>query len=301
MTVDVLNTSTPVDIGSTQATIHTPILGPTTDENWTRDLDPPPIPGAQAALEARGDNGWGRVTQLSGEQATDASMAYVVVEFVDLDPEHQATEAVRQGLAMWLARLGDWIEVWSKQVLAPPYDADPRVPAWWVVLDEEEVPGRFAPGHRIHLGTFQEGGPSLDLRGWLTGLARASDAEKPPLAHRVLADARAALRRKHEREAVLHAATAVELVVEAALTDKLATLGDDATEWLLKRIQSISARLQLAKTLGVPLPTTLQTDLIKPRNDVAHKGQRPPASPATAPKAVKLAEQVVDQLAPIHP
>lgn len=76
-------------------------------------------------------------------------------------------------------------------------------------------------------------------------------------------------------------------------------LGRNAAKQVLERTWQISARVRLARGLGIGLPEKLKQELFDLRNDVAHEGY-PPTRPE-ARRAVDVAEEVVEKLAPIAP
>src|SRR5215210_4570591 len=79
------------------------------------------------------------------------------------------------------------------------------------------------------------------------------------------------------REAVLEAATAVELALASAIERRLAANGlhPDAIEDRLRATRMLGPLLRLAKQLDVPVSEHVYSAVVEPRNRVIHAGWRP--------------------------
>src|SRR5215216_4883123 len=100
---------------------------------------------------------------------------------------------------------------------------------------------------------------------------RTNDATEPPEECLLLRDARAALVRG-ERRALFDAATGAEVVIAAALTNRLElALGEKAAARILAVERNISVRIGLAQALCINLTPSLHAELFEMRNSAIHR------------------------------
>ncbi|MFO0189628.1 MAG: hypothetical protein ACK54F_00020, partial [Planctomycetia bacterium] len=130
---------------------------------------------------------------------------------------------------------------------------------------------------------------------WQYVLERASNKDVAPLERTMLAHARNALREGQCREAVLAAATAVEvLLMQKLLAEKA---HEDA-----HRLEHYRKTLPLGQLIDnlkhLSLPAGLEQGLAHVRNNAMHRGT--PVAANEAGEAIRLASEVVRQLSVLH-
>jgi hypothetical protein len=133
---------------------------------------------------------------------------------------------------------------------------------------------------------------------WEHSLEHACSGDQPPLARTLLTTGVRAEATGHWRLAVIDAATAAEVALTTGLTARLAAeASPEVVQALIDRTRMLGPRLDLAKDLGMTLPATIQTDLVRNRNAVVHRGTEVTRSDARA--AIEAARKVVEEYEPL--
>jgi len=126
---------------------------------------------------------------------------------------------------------------------------------------------------------------------------RTNDATEPPEECLLLRDARAALVRGEHRRALFDAATGAEVVIAAALTNRLElALGEKAAARILAVERNISVRIGLAQALCINLTPSLHAELFEMRNSAIHRNAA--ISRLEVGRALDVAHQVVGNVTP---
>lgn len=147
---------------------------------------------------------------------------------------------------------------------------------------------RLKTGGRIVLTSHDE----IPASQALVALAfkRASKGEKPPLAHILLRDARAAFARHAYRRVLIDAAVAVEVTLAEWADRNGLKVKSPTLRNFIRQLHRHGALSEQGREL-------LQRDLVNPRNHAAHKA--PLTSSPEALKALAAANAVVAKLAPL--
>jgi hypothetical protein len=173
--------------------------------------------------------------------------------------------------AKWRQLLRDWFTVaaegptdWEEEYYGATaftgagYDGD---------HDGLDVP--YQPVQRGHRHPPQR----LSASAWGHALEHASGGDQPPLARILMTTATQAAMAANWRVAIIDAATATEAALTAGLVAQLsATLSPSDVTKKLESNRMLGRRIELARTLNMPLPARVQEDLVDPRNAAMHQG-----------------------------
>jgi hypothetical protein len=200
--------------------------------------------------------------------------------------------------AHWRQHLRDWLTIaaegptsWAEDYYGatafpgPGYDGD---------YDGLDVP--YKPVQRGHRHAPRP------LSGWAWGraLEHASAGDQPPLARALMTTAVHAAMAANWRVAIIDAATATEAALTAGLVAQLSTtLSSSDVAKRLKSNSMLGKRIELARSLKMPLPARIQEDLVNPRNATMHQGADATRDQVKA--AIKAAWAVVHQYHPLPP
>lgn len=206
--------------------------------------------------------------------------------------------------AAWWPRFAEWIGVVTSQDLVrlgrQRRGTTLDVVSMWV----PEPAGGEAPG----FSTIRFG----DLRGYcgeaLTGaqlercFALAGTSQRPPLAWRLIRDARSLARYDEHRRATLDAATAAELAVTETLNQYALAANRPTVTMEIKRTRMLSNLLSLAaekipQTVSPTLSDQALAHVARPRNKAIHQGV--PLSKEEAQLAVATASRLVEAAYPL--
>jgi hypothetical protein len=221
----------------------------------------------------------------------------------DDDELQNTVQHFRRDYAQWWPRFAEWIGVVSSQDLVrlgrKRRDAALDVVSMWLPESTDGEAG---------FSTISFG----DLRGYcgepLTSaqlercFALAGTSQRPPLAWRLIRDARSLARHDEHRRATLDAATATELAVTEMLDQyALAANSPNATREIknakmLWKLLSLAAD-KIPQTVSPSLRDQAQVQVVKPRNRAIHEGI--PLSMKEAEAAVTTASQLVEAAYPL--
>jgi hypothetical protein len=248
---------------------------------------------------------WNKASGAAGKGSADIEA--LVMRFPLPDEREESAAQVADHLfgaiPSWSARLMDWLEVATGQ------DLDSSVAPSTVRLGDglrlfrvdSAGSATTQPSKRPML---IEGGTSLggELKEtvWRAVLNRTNSEMEPTIERLLLRDARAGLRRKHPRRAVLDGGTAAEIVLTQLLDGQLTNLPPRAATLFRKQNRQLGPLIQVLDALGVTLPEgqRLRQELVDPRNQAIHGGQQVSIEEAT--RAVGLAHQIVEYVYPLQ-
>jgi hypothetical protein len=233
--------------------------------------------------------GWPEVNWgvINGHRAVTIYSLGVEFEFDELTLDQAA--ALERELNVWVTRLGGWLSVLAGGPTG-------FLSAWKAVAWPMEI------AHELDLRLYRNGGiyepERLSLWAWQHSLAHTAAGDPPPASPALLAVALTSALNEDYRPAVLDAATAVELALTHALSQRLRDRGaDDEIVEALLRQRTLGALLQLGREFSLPAPTRINEDLVVLRNRVMHRASIPTAKEAH--RAIHVAQAMVAELAPL--
>lgn len=210
---------------------------------------------------------------------------------------HQVGEECLEHFPRWCARLRDWIEVLTRDDLnaAFPVSAAVVPERWtstaWIRFKDNDGLDRDFINPMLHL-FGSDGKNAMDASTWAKAVEAANDCREIPEVWALLRDARAAQIRNQGRRAVLDAATAVELIVNRQLRDRLLEMNPaNYVEKAMKGTWQVTRRLDLMVGLGMWVPTGIDAKLTALRNRVVHAND--PVTRDQAKQAVDVTEELV--------
>jgi hypothetical protein len=283
------------------------------------ELRRPPVNDADQALAWFEKNHvdprpiWGR--GLEGAWQTEVTVAWVsrAVALVADDSTKQGeawrefAEATGRAIDGWVEHVTEWLEVLALVDVRRHRDT----PASWERHVYPKPLRQGSDGQWTGKGgviltqppiTYMESRASL-LEDWRNAVAHANAGEVPPDEHRFLRDARAAIRRRDPRRAVIDAATAAEVALSRAVRTRLAvnSPSDDEVENVLRRASGAVELYDLLRVLGGAQAVSrgrLADRLAGKRNSAAHAGRPPTWDEAQS--AVAVATELVNAETPIE-
>lgn len=193
----------------------------------------------------------------------------------------------------WWENVRTWLEICTNQRLAQiGHEGDdwlnPHIrTSIWSVADEDGARHELKVGGTVIRGPERVLGVTPEILQGCVALA----ATTPPLAWRLLRDARALQNADQERRAVIDAATAAELAATKRIDDLLANETDPKRRKMLADAKTLGGK---ATALGDELPATFRADLVERRNNAVHEGieVRYPEWEAAFRAALALVERV---------
>lgn len=277
-----LGTAAPTRLAGRGAVVHLPrLLGgePVLVQPAVLDglVEEPEYSVADVAEDAGPGSPWGWPTSWGSTVETTALAVTQVVITVGgvgtADAEAVVSKCIG-AFPQWFRLLKDWVEVLTKQDLdymAPRKRLELEGDRWaaWVGKADVEVSVRF-------IVDFDYGKPLHQAR-WARLLELVGAGSQPAVEHLLLRDARAAHVRRQYRQAVVDAATSLEIALHrlllaehrrdpTRLADELLRL---AERWTLGTLQGTLERLGLT-------PPGVTADLVALRNSVVHKKAHEP-------------------------
>lgn len=190
----------------------------------------------------------------------------------------------------WAYLLRDWLAVLADG----PTDHIWMIATKWV---DKEL-NKEVESFRFHEGPFHQPYP-LSRWQWQHALDHASACTEPSMARNLMIRAERAAFLERTREAVMDAATAVEIAITTGLHERLLELGTapEVIQIILDRTKMLGPLIELAKQLHLELPDRIKPDLISVRNNVVHSGR--PTSADQAWAAIRVARKTVDKYEPL--
>lgn len=276
--------SFPVKIADFAGAITLPREADFETEDGERSLTSSPCPAD--FIESLRDIDWGYEYGPDGPIVLRAVVLSFHVEGTPDKRVLQGEEIVR-ALPAWLSRLGNLLEVLTKQDLKRSVGAK----VVWHQLKSKEgsewVPASSkGPSLKVH---FADESLRASEKQWTQALMGASGNLEPALWSLLLRDARHFLNEGFPRACIIDAFTAVEVALAFALNKAGASK---------RKVRApLASKLRACREHGLQIPDVdLKGDLIRPRHDAVHQGiaiRRQEAS-----RALQSAETIIKTVAP---
>jgi hypothetical protein len=216
----------------------------------------------------------------------------------------RTSQLLFESIGPWSQRLADWLEIVLYQIptspFVPPLSRRPtleeRDGLWLDYVDAEGTQTKqlAVPGP---ISTIPVAMNRIEESTWRAILSNVGKGLSPPTERLLLRDARVAIEEEHPRRAVLDAGTATEIALSRLLDDRLQGVPIEVAKLVRDQNRELGRLRNALRNLGVLLPTSLQPDLIKLRNDAIHIGAEPSIEQAVT--ALSLARHVVEQAQPL--
>lgn len=274
---------------------------PTNDGPFQRWLSPPPGASSQL-LAGRSNEMWG-FDGINNDRARAAAKVHAAVMYFDLpdsfsdDEVKERGESIGEAYERWLTLFWQWLEALNEVSYLDPNHRTNK--------QEIQLRGLMQDGYRQANITSMDvtlimGLPPASEETLGVAIRLASEDLEVPLEHRLLAEARSALRLGDHRQAILDASTATELALNNSVDRELATSGLTANAQTLldSAYRMLGNRVKLAGALGIALPPRLRERLVEPRNRVMHRGLEVDQSGAV--DAVAASAEVIRALSPLN-
>jgi hypothetical protein len=210
-------------------------------------------------------------------------------------------------LDRWVQGVTQWLEVlagidvqpgrWWTASVSPQF-----VSALPIQVDESGGLSSFATLSQAITGVTHTIAASRSQ--WDSSVTHANLGDEPSAELLLLRDARAALRRRLLRKAVIDAGTATEVGLASAIRERLDRIGSsdrETIEQVLKNCSGVVELFDLLVALGYPPPMSrrrVMDQLAEKRNRAAHGGTEPSKSDARA--ALQVAEVILASLPLSH-
>jgi hypothetical protein len=287
-------------------------------------LDPPPIAGAEQALEWLGKSRagethgltWGRGFEgrVDTRSVTKAYVrsAVLVLPAMGYDTESDGRaqldsiasemDAFIDDLCEWLHVLGGEVEEdWPRESGGTPRHVFPLALALTADGGVGHLP-TIARLPTMSQTTNSYGGSRATEPGvWRDAFDRTNASVRPPEEHLLLRDSRGALLRGDGRKAIVDATTAVEVALARAIRGRMTTApGAESVEQVLKNTSGVVELFDLAIALGVHLPVSrgrVIGQLAGRRNEAVHQGVDP--DDVAVGEAQKTAKVILDAASPL--
>lgn len=272
---DVLGHREVISVGGVQGTVEFPSLpdwSPTESDPLNTPLVPPEIArnwklGAELIW-------WGRPTSYP---AGNASVNCVLLEFViEESALKSAGIQIRDAFMLWRSTFDEFLELITKQRRTRAIEVTGEVSGLHLFYRDAEDKHIWVYDDNIHVTiTSSRDDTRLKLTQLKQICSLCSSNVRPSLEYSLQLDAYRALRRADYRKVVIDSATAAEVVLTKAIVKRCDETGKDSGELLKQRhTQTLGGRLELARTLAVPLPNIdFRQLVVKPRNDAIHQGK----------------------------
>lgn len=195
-----------------------------------------------------------------------------------------------RAIDLWGYSLRDWLAVLADG----PTDHLWMIATKWV---DKEL-NRDVESFRYHEDHFHQ--PyHLSRWQWQRVLDYASAGTEPQIARNLMIKAERAAFIGRNREAVISAATAVELAITTGLKERLLELGtaSELIEIIIAQTKMLGPRIELAKQLNIEMPERIKPDLLIIRNSAVHSGR--PISADQAWAAIRITREMVDKYEPL--
>jgi hypothetical protein len=309
----------PIRLGGEAGTVEFPRLVPPPEAGERPQVVSPPLTGLRndinwpSYLDTYA--GWG-MTMAWNTTAGAAGKGYASIEALAMrfplpdereESAAQVADRLFGAIPSWSARLMDWLEVATGQDLDSSMAPSTVRSGDGLDLHRVDSAGKATrqPSERpMLIGPMPIEGmsPSRELKEaiWRAVLNHMNSEAEPPIERLLLRDARAGLRHKHPRRAVLDGGTAAEIVLTQLLDGQLTNLPPRAATLFRKQNRQLGPLIRVLDALGVVLPEgqRLQQELVDPRNQAIHGGQQ--SSIEEASRAVGLAHQIVEYVCPLQ-
>lgn len=301
----VLNSSVDLHIGGVPCRVLTPsaewvedrrfvLVCPSAAGSWSASKT------ATAPLEEPWLGFWGNAHGWHPDRrvVTQWTANHVLIELTEEAANEAAAlacvEPLLDALPEWNARLLSWLAVMSGQLAAPgidqatitgPYEA---AGAWW---DDDNR------AHRLQRTGMQtilvRSTPGITRAMWERSAVRAAVADEPPIEWMMLIEADRAFAQQRYRQAVVDAATAVEVVLRTRVEGDLRSLPCSLTRRLVPEKATLGALVQIYSSTREPDQDLHH--LVDLRNKVVHRSALEPTA-TDAARAIGTAGGLVGWL-----
>lgn len=204
-------------------------------------------------------------------------------------------QEVLHNIDTWWENVRTWLEIATNQRLAQVgHEANdwlnPRVRTSVWTVDNDGQRDQSRVGGTVIIGPERVIGVTPEILQNCVALA----ATTPPLAWRLLRDARALQIADQLRRAVIDAATAAELAATKRIDDLLTKETDPYRRKTLSEAKTLGGKATALRKVGDELPENFKADLVDRRNDAVHEGRdvRYPEWEAAFRAALALVERV---------
>lgn len=299
-TREALGSRSNVVIGGVTGVLELPSPAQWGTERPADPLHMPLTPPADAAKWKAGDEplfwghpfhypkGWSRVKN-----------ALLTFEF-PLDQMRSKATNVHRGFARWYKLFDQYFELVTKQRSFSRVESN-ECPAGFDLFRWGENGRADRPYDRdpqtVTVRTSETDELLLKPSQFAEICSLASSSTEPALHYQIQLEAYRAMRNGDYREAIIETGTAAELGLVRAAKEVMFRSGITYVDELVKRFQALGGKLELARMVGVALPSTdYQNRLVTPRNGVIHRGFF--ASRETALDAVRVTDDLLRVICP---
>jgi hypothetical protein len=203
----------------------------------------------------------------------------------------------------WWRRFTSWVSILTSQdfVQLGGHSGMIFIKDWDVETWTTDADGQRAREKSRGYSTTGQIEPTpLELHDLQACVTATGNQGAPPTEWMLIRDARSLLNTRHNRRAVIDAATAAELAMTTLIDKYLATANTDemVKKALDERYRALEGRTRLLRDLRKGLLSKrLDEDLIKPRNHAAHRGHS--LTDEQAQRAVDMATAIVEEAYPL--
>lgn len=275
-TKETLGSKANVVIGGVAGVLELPSQAQWGAERPADPLHVPLTPPAGAATWKEGDElmFWGSPFQYPTGWSS-IEKALLTFEFSPDQMRAQATK-VHKGFARWYRLFHQYFELVTKQQSFSQIESDEYPTQFdlfrWGPNGKADRPYDSDP-QSVTIFTSETDELLLKPKQFADICALASSSKAPSLHYQIQLEAYRAMRNGDYRKAIIETGTAAELGLVQAAREVMSTTGITFVDELVKRFQALGGKLELARIVGVALPSIdYQSRLVKPRNGVIHRG-----------------------------
>lgn len=213
----------------------------------------------------------------------------------------EASQSVYDDSSRWLYQFMGYYDLLFKSKLNPSGSDSqllPKVPMLdiFALKDGKRKVLHKRPVGRFYFRENKDYSPLSVKERYVRACSLASEGREMPLPYQLQLGAYSAFNDRDLRKAVIETASASEIALSQALLKQLQKDGITYADAILKKYPTLGGRVELAEKMklkGVNRPKC-QEDLIKPRNNAIHTGQRP--SIQTTLKAIAITDNILANL-----
>lgn len=275
-TKETLGSKADVVIGGVKGVLELPSQAPWGKERPADPLNVPLTPPVDAATWKEGGElmFWGRPVQYPTGWSS-IEKALITFEFPH-DQVRALATSVHKGFARWHRLFHQYFELVTKQRSCSQIESDEYPTQFdlfrWGHNGQAERPYDSAP-QSLTIYTSDSDELLLKPNQFADICALASSSKEPALHYQIQLEAYRAMRNGNYREAIIETGTAAELGLARAAKEAMSASGITFVDELAKRFQALGGKLELARMVGVPLPSIdYKSRLVTPRNNVIHRG-----------------------------
>jgi hypothetical protein len=220
-------------------------------------------------------------------------IVHTVALRVAVQPDDEAAIAqFAKALVPWFDCVCEWLSATTEQDIsgtrARPRSLGP--PILLTAIDEKGEFPKVAQYYPPLVGRAADEDAAIKLDVWQRALHEASRSRSPPLPHRLLNEARAALHRWDTRTAVIAAGSAAEVALNEAIRMRLGPTNEAGAIDLILDNKTLGRLPKIAADFGIACPDL--GALTGPRNGAVHRGLTP--NDGETREAFSIARTVVE-------